>query len=108
MALGTITKNAAESGNVSKALNFDTISFLGDGAYTTGGTVAFDAAIKTLTKDGRNVIGVIPGDCGGFIPVYSAGKLKVFRAGATNAALEEVPNAADLSGTTFNLLVVSR
>ena len=110
MALGTGTQVAAESGN-GERLFVDRVSFLGDDSYTTGGTVDFDAFISTLMGDARNIIAVIPGDCGDdnlalYIPDVGAtpGKLMV-RVLSTGA---EVANAVDLSGDTFNVTVISK
>lgn len=112
MSLGTITPVAAQSVNNSKAAFMDAVGIVGDDSYPTGGSTGLDALLQAeLGPEARNVIGVIPGDCGGFVPVYdpaNGGTLKVYRAGGTNAALEEVPNATNLSGTTFNLIVVSK
>lgn len=111
MALGTMTRAAAQSGHTGDKLFYDRVSFLGDDSYPTGGTTGFDALLQALLGDARAVVGVEMEDCGGFTPVYlpaNGGTLKVYRTGAINVAQEEVPNTTDLSATTFNVLVISR
>lgn len=108
MAIGTITVGT-EAGLMPSAPTFSSkISFAGDSSYPTGGSTGFQALVRA--KLGRNVtvLAVLPQDCGGFTPVYDIGAdaLKVFRTGAINAAQEQVPNTTNLSGTTFNLIVV--
>lgn len=113
MALGTITRTAAQSASSDKPVYFDRIAFAGDGAYPTGGTTGFDALVKAKVGDNRDVLAVIPMDCGGYVPVYApatTGNLKVYYGDNNNASdgpLIEVPNATDLSAVTFNLMVLS-
>lgn len=87
----------------------DVLTFTGDSAYPTGGTVGFGAAVKAFYGDGRQVLAVIGQDCGGYVPVYLPGTdaLKVYKCAGSAAAMVEVSNAVDLSGTTFNALVIS-
>ncbi len=87
----------------------DVLTFAGDTSYPTGGTVGFGAAIKAFYQDGRQVLAVIGQDCGGYVPVYLPGTdaLKVYKSAGSAAAMVEVSNATDLSGTTFNVLVIS-
>jgi len=115
MALGTMTRAAAESVQSDDALFFDSISFLGDGAYPTGGSPGLDTLVQALVGDSRDIIAVIPGDCGGYVPAYVPGTLdgllKVYQGDNDNAAdapLIEVPNATDLSSVTFTLMVISK
>lgn len=83
---------------------FNLVNFHGDNAYPTNGTPGFRALIQALFGDGRTVLAVVPQDCGGYTAAYDsvADKLKVWAANNT-----EVANATDLSGVTFNLLVIS-
>lgn len=108
MSLGTITRDGAESVIAQGPVFFDRVSFLGDDSYPTGGTTGFDALIQAVVGDSRNVVGVIAEDCGGYLPVYAAGLLKVYEAAADGNPLDEVGNATDLSSVTFNLLVISK
>lgn len=103
MTLGAGTLNAAESD--SNRLFADVVSFAGDDAYPTGGTVDFDAYLQALVGDSRNVMGVIAvADSGDNIPMYVGGNLMV-KLRSTGA---EVANTTDLSGVTFTLLVLSK
>lgn len=110
MALGTFSRSD-KTGQVPAAPTFvDRVSFLGDGSYPTGGTAGFAAKLQALAKDGRAPIAVIGQDCGGYVPVYDEAndKLKVYKSAGSAIALAEVANAADLSGTTFNVIVISQ
>lgn len=80
MAIGTITKNTDSVASEAGPVFVDSISFLGDSSYPTGGTAAFDTALRAITKDQRDIIGVIPLDCGGYLPAYdrATSKLKVY------------------------------
>ncbi len=105
--LGAVTRDDDESiagGN----LFVDNLSFLGDDSYPTGGT-PFDDFVKAQLGDGRDVIGIISNDCGiwevQYIPGDDAlGLLKAF----VMSTGVEVANAVDMSGTTFNLTVISK
>lgn len=113
MAIGTITLGTSAGGAPSAPTFFDPISFAGDGAYPTGGTASFEAAYQAKVLSARTIVTVIPGDCGGYVPVYDRtnDKLKVYYADNNNASdgpLIEVPNATDLSAVTFRLTVVSQ
>lgn len=106
MPLGTITRDAAESVAGEKVF-IDNISFPGDSSYPTGGS-PLDDLVKTALGDARDVLAVISGDCGNNICHYvpgedALGKLLV-RVMSTGV---EVANAVDLSGTTFNVTVIS-
>lgn len=105
MAIGALVKTLTGQMGTTQPLLINPISFAGDGAYPTGGTVAFQAKVQALFEDHREVITIIPGDCGGYRPVYDKAndKLKVFDEN-TGA---EVANTTSLSGTTFNIAVVS-
>lgn len=87
----------------------DVLTFAGDASYPTGGTLGFGAAIKAFYQDGRQVLAVIPQDCGGYQPCYLPGTdaLKVYESNSAGDPMEEVANATNLSGVTFNVLVIS-
>jgi hypothetical protein len=106
MALGTMTKNAGES-LMADAAYLDQVSFPGDGAYTTGGSVGFQAALAALVGDARDVIAVVPLNCGGYLPQYVAGDPGALKVIDIASGLE-VAATTNLSGTTFNLLVISK
>jgi hypothetical protein len=105
MALGTATvANRANAG--ANTIFMDVISCAGDTSYTTGGTAAFEAyVIAALGKGARDVVAILPLDCGLFKPVYdyTANTLKVY-----TEANVEVANATNLSTTTFRMLVISK
>lgn len=111
MSLGTFTIGD-EVGTQPSAPTFtDRVSFLGDNSYPTGGTATFSALFQAKTKDGRKPIAVIAQDCGGYVVAYDEtnDKLKVFRGAHTvDNPMSEVPNATDLSGVTFNVIVISK
>lgn len=105
MALGAATvAHRVNPGD--QKVYFDVISFAGDGAYPTGGTAAFEAFVIAAVGSGaRDVVAIVPLDCGVYRPVYdyAANKLKV-----QTEAFAEVANTTNLSATTFRLLVISK
>lgn len=109
MALGTPTLVTPES-TKGDALFVDQMSFAGDDSYPTGGTLDFDALVKTALGDARNVVAVISGACGDNYAVYvpdagaTPGKLQVF----VRSTGAEVGNSVNLSGVTFNVVVISK
>lgn len=105
MALGTISHDVRHGEGVGP-IGVDLISMAGDDSYPTGGTESFQDTVRSaLGKGNVEVIGVIPQDCGGLVPVYDKAndKLKVF-----NRSDGAEASAGDLSGTTLNLIVLSR
>lgn len=110
MAIGTVTI-AKGSGQPSQNLYVDQVSFAGDASYLADG-MPCKALIQAKAGDARLPIAMIPGDCGGYVPVYvpSTGKLKVYwsNSDAADGPLVEVPDATNLSGVTFNLTVLSQ
>lgn len=112
MALGTITVAVKAGAAPSQALYADRISFAGEASYAAGGS-AFKALFQAKTKDSREPLAVIAGDCGGYVPVYdpSTGKLKVYYGnndGMADGPLVEVADMTNLAGVTFNLVVLSQ
>ena len=113
MAFSAITTLTPGPGAASSVVYTDQVTMPGDGSYATGGS-AFDAVFTAKTKDGRKPFAIIPGDCGGYLPVLVPGspnKIKVYQfnyPGVAAGAATEVPNATDLSLTTFNFTVLSR
>ena len=106
MAIGTITRGDGTGEKPGVPSFFDPLSFAGDSAYATGGSPEFEASYRESMVGNREVIAVIAGDCGDHVPVYDAANdtLKVYLR-STGA---EVAAAADLSGVTFNLVVISK
>ena len=90
----------------------DAISFLGEASYPAGGMLIGDGFAKKL-KSGRTVLGIIPGDCGGYVPVWipATKAVKVYWAdndAGADGPLVEVLATTVLSGVTFNLVVLSK
>ena len=108
MAIGTITVTYRST----EAPFLDLISFAGDGAYASGGTAAFEDSVQAALSGGsaRKILAVVGQDCGGYVPVYDYAndKLKVYEQTdtATTPLIETA--TADLSGTTFKMLVISK
>jgi hypothetical protein len=80
------------------------MSFPGDGAYATGGTVGFGVSVKAKIGKSCEILQVIGGDCGVYLAQYDKtnDKLKV-RKIADGA---EPTASTDLSATTFNVTVL--
>lgn len=112
MTIGTITVNKKQA--ALGPVRFDKISFTAETSYPTGGTAAFQAAVRAALAAGDvDIITIVPDDCGGYTPVYDEAndKLKVYYRDLNNAADGpdiEVPNTTNLAGVTFNLTVISR
>lgn len=112
MALGAVALVTSNIKNAGEAVFVEEITVVGDGSYPTGGSAGLPALVKTALG-GRDVAILQvnrAGACGGFTPVWvpSTQKLMVRRTAAINAADEEVPNATNLSGTTFQLQVLCK
>lgn len=110
MAIGTITV-AAGVGQEGGPISVELMSFTGDGTYAAGGTPNFEASVRAAVGKGNlDLIAVIGQDCGGYVPVYDRtnDKLKVYEQTdtATSPLIETA--TANLSGTTFNVLVLSK
>lgn len=110
MAIGAITSGDQAGAKPSTPVFVDFLSFAGDGAYPSGGTLGFQASVRAALGDQREILAVIGQDCGGYVPVYLPGTdaLKVYE--QTNVATSPLIETAtaDLSGTTFNVVVISR
>lgn len=107
MALGTLTHTSQNARSGLDVVFHDEVTLVGDASYPTGGTAGFQAAMRALTKDQREILAVIPigaQGAAGRMPVWDKanGKLMMFN-GAS-----EVANATDLSAITYRLLVISR
>jgi hypothetical protein len=110
MALGTITVTAINAPGNATPIFLDLLSFPGDGAYVADGTPDFEDSYQAAIGSAREVLAVVGQDCGGYIVSYDKAndKLKVWEQTnvATSPLIETV--TANLAGTTFNLLVISR
>jgi hypothetical protein len=103
MALGSITVLEVTAGD--GPLRMDLLQFAGDGAYPTGGTPNFQAAVRAALGKGRvEIVAVIGQLCGGRTVYYdkAADKLLVY------SGTSEVANASDQSGVTFRLVAISK
>lgn len=110
MALGAMTV-AAGVGQEGGPISLELISFAGDGTYSAGGTTGFEALVRAAVGKGNlDVLAVIGQDCGGYVPVYlrATDALKVYEQTdtATSPLIETA--TANLSGTTFNVIVLCR
>ncbi len=112
MTIGTITlgTDGKAGAKPSAPLYALRVSFAGDGNYPTGGTADFEgsmqAALASVGLRGLKVLGVISEICGDNKCEYDFANDKLLvRVISTGA---EVANAANLSGTTFNLLVLAQ
>jgi hypothetical protein len=93
----------------SEPLFVDWLQFDGDDDYPAGGTPAFEVFYRALIEQSRTIACVIGQDCGGYVVTYDRenDKLKVWEQTdvATSPLIETV--TSDLSGTTFNVVVIS-
>lgn len=107
MALGTGTLVGQPMKSHSHALDVVDLSFPGDGAYPTGGTAAFQAYVRALLPEQREVtvLAVLPGGLnGGYTPIYDAANDKLLMVVAATGV--EVADTTNLSGTTMLLKVL--
>jgi hypothetical protein len=124
MTLGTITVPTDKLvGAMPQAPLFALrMSFPGDDSYPTGGTTGFQElvraaiAAKMAAATDANVRGrqnveieaVLPQNCGQYIPSYDKTNDTLFVQDGGSATLAQVGNGTNLSGTTFNVLVVCK
>ena len=81
------------------------LSFLGDDAYPTGGSVNFNAFVRVLFSDTRSVLYVVGTDGTNDYEYDIVNDLLIARVMATGA---EVANTTDLSSNTVTLAVISK
>lgn len=106
MALGTITKDA-EVGRQGGPLSLALISFLGDDSYPTGGTTAFAAAVAAvLPATGMEILAVVQQNNSDHVCRYDKTNDKLLVQLMSTGA--QVAGAVDLSGITFELLVIGK
>lgn len=111
MALGTIVKDSLLEAGLGP-VRLDEIHFPGDGAYPAGGTPGFEALVRAKLVAGNvDVIAIIQIDASGYVLRYDKAndKLMVFESdnGGADGPLQQT-TTADLSGTTFRVIVLSR
>jgi hypothetical protein len=91
---------------------FTRVHFIGVASYQVGGSTGLLTQLQAEFGDSRKILGIIPQDCGGYVPFYipATDKFGAYwydpTAGAA-AALPEVATTTDLHTTTFNLVVMS-
>ena len=108
MALSQFTRALQQGQKASAPTPTDRVSFTGDNNYPTGGYPGFTALLQTMSGDGRTPLAFISQDCGGYHAVLTTDdKLKVFWCAGSGAPMTEVTAGTNLSGVTFNGLVVS-
>jgi len=105
MPIGVITRDDQGGQRVQAPVFIDRISFAGDGTYPAGGTPDFQTLVRAKTGDSREIIDIIPGNCGVYLPMYDKANDKLFVYDRTTNAESAVAN---MSGTTFNLTVISQ
>lgn len=111
MALGTITAQTGASemkGQPGSPVYAIPLTFAGDDDYPTGGTADFTSLVRAsagVSPKAVTVVAVIPCDCGAtYIPYYDAANDKLLIRATDEGA--EASNQADLSGETFNVIVL--
>ena len=110
MALGTAAATQAGGRSPSQPLTHDRLTFLGDDAYTVGGTLLFEAYVQTALNRTVELLSCTGyGGDGTDLTHYAeydaaADALKCY----VIATGVEIAGAVDLSGTTFVLDCTSR
>lgn len=88
------------------------VHFAGVASYQVAGSTGLLTQLRAHYGDQRTIIGIIPQDCGGFVPYYTVGTDKLGAywydpTAVSAAALPEVATTTDLHLTTFTLIVLS-
>ena len=107
MALGTITVTSDQRKQASAPLGCALLSFLGDSTYTAGGTLTFQALVRTAMAKDVTVLAVVLAGASGYAytPVYDVATDTLVLKEGTAGADAQVANG-DYSGTTFVVLVL--
>ena len=106
MALGAIVKGV-EVGRSGGPVVLINATIVCDDDYTTGGTVGFQAILRAALDVGDiEILAVVQQNIGDFRAMYDKANDKLIV--DVMSAGVEVANAADISGTTFELLVVAK
>jgi hypothetical protein len=109
MALGTITVVKRSGDAASAPLRIDSIQFAGDSTYPAGGSTGLETLLAAKLGITPEIVAVIPGHCGQYIPTWDITNKKLFvRDGADMKTPWGEVAPGDLSGTTFNVAVVSK
>lgn len=112
MALGNMARLGQTGQAPQNAVFHDIVTLVGESSYAAGGSTGLQTKLRALTgAAGRTVKAVVALDGQGYVLGWDVAdsKLKVYYGNydAADGALIEVPNATDLSGVTFTLLVIS-
>jgi hypothetical protein len=107
MSLGAFVYGASVAAQ--GPVTYTRVSFTGETSYVAGGNTGLLASMRAHFKDTRQILGIIPQDCGGFSLVYDLTneKLKVYEITNAEGAAPEVDAAESLGATTFNMIVIS-
>lgn len=105
MSLGTITQ-IEEVGRSGGPIILALVTIVGDDDYTTGGTVAFQDFIRAELDADVELLAVIQQNIGDFRAMYDKANDKLIVDVMSTGV--EVANATDISGTTFELLIVAK
>ena len=103
MALGTIT--ALEEGAAQGPLFVDRVSIVGDDSYPTGGTTGFQALLRAALGKDRTIVDLRSKPGANLLDYDHVNDTLQAFAIADGA---EVANTTDLSGTTFEVIVISK
>lgn len=109
MSIGAVTLGTKAGDAEFRSIALVKVSMPGDTAYPTGGTLLVGAAIAAALGTAVTILGIIPQDCGGFVPAYlpATDALKVYeQSGVDDTALDEVDATTDLHTTTFNFIAI--
>ena len=120
MALGALTIAGIQGEKPSAPQFVIDLSFAGDGAYPTGGTLDFEATVNAaiaaaaaLTTDHNVRAGqvvairaIVAFECGQYVPWYDKTNDTLFVRDGGHATWDEVANGTNLAGTTFNLTLL--
>jgi len=98
------------------------IEFDGDTSYPTGGTADFQDFVRDIVEaaaaaasdsnvrgaQSLEIVDIVPGDCGQYVPSYDKTNDKLFVRDGGSATWAEVANTTPLNGTKFNVTVLCR
>lgn len=103
MALGTATLGAQAGKSASAPTRHIVLTFVGDSAYPTGGTAAFQQYVRSALGENVTVLGIIDQSIGANELVYDVANDKLMSF-VKSSGLER--SAADDSGTSYTCIVL--
>ncbi len=104
MAIADLVLNESAAGV--GPLFVDRIQFSGDDDYPTGGTAAFEDSYQGLVEAERTIVAVLDANIGGDVLQYDHANDKLLVRQIADGA--EKANEADLSGTTYHAIILSK